>query len=180
MFQEVDHPLIKRIIFALHIGIVDSFTQYVFIERSCEVAIQELVVVDGFGNHSSDETEVVEVVGVDMGTWVWLVSHAIPRRCREQSIVWVEHVSCDDDVEFPQEATCILTFLPFKLDVEVSFEVFGGSAVELSESVFKDVFSTKVDYNVLPTQPIIHHVKLVTEVTSFDIKIQYLCIVDKY
>ena len=180
MLQEVDHPLIKRIIFTLHIGIVDGFTQYVFIERSCEVTIQEFVVVDGFGNHSSDESEIVEVVGVNVGAGVRLVSHSVSRGRCEQGIVGVKHVSCDDDVEFSQEPTCILTFLPFKLDIEVPLEIFRGPAIELSESVFKDVFSTEVDYNVLPAQPVVHHVKLVTEVTSFDVEIQYLCVVHKY
>lgn len=61
-----------------------------FVEGSCEVALKQLVVVDGLGDDASHKLEVAEVVGVAVGCWVDGVGHAVTRGCQEQGIVGVE------------------------------------------------------------------------------------------
>ena len=49
-----------------------------FVERSCEVTLQEFVVVDGLRDHSSHKFEVAEMVGVDVGEVVDGVGDSVP------------------------------------------------------------------------------------------------------
>ena len=159
---------------------MDGLSQDVFIERSCEVAIQQLVVIDGLCYHAADEFEVVEMVGVDMGTRVGLVRHSVSRRRGEQGVVGVKHVPSDDDVELSQEAPCILPLLPLELDIEVPLEVLRGTAMQLPESILKDVFPPQVDDNVLSPEAVFNQLQLVTEVASFDVKVEDPGVVDEH
>ena len=72
------------------------------VERSRKVTLQEFVVVNGLGDHSSDKLEVTEMVGVDMGEVVDGVSHSISRAGLEQGVVGVEDLPGDDDIPLPQ------------------------------------------------------------------------------
>ena len=180
MLQEVHHPLVERVVLALHVRVVDGFPENVLVERSREVAVQQLVVIDCLGDDSPDESEVVEVVGVHVGTRVGHVSDAIARRSGEEGIVWVEHISCDDDVELAQEPASILPLFSLKLDVEVALEVFRRSTVELAERVLEDVLSTQMHDNVLSPQSVVHQLQLVSEVATFDVEIEDLGVVDQY
>ena len=47
-------------------GSPDQHTQDMFVEGPREVAFQQLVVVDGFGDDSAHKFEVAEVVGVEV------------------------------------------------------------------------------------------------------------------
>ena len=68
----------------------DSLGKNVFVERASEVALQQLLVVDGLGDDSANEPEVLEMVGVDVGDIIDGVGHSVPRAGLEQGVVGVE------------------------------------------------------------------------------------------
>ena len=43
-----------------------------FVERSCEVDIEKLLVVDGQPHHPTSKPEVAQVIGIDVRQTVWL------------------------------------------------------------------------------------------------------------
>lgn len=52
------------VVFRFHVRIRDRFAQNMLIEGASKIAIQKLVVVDRFGNDTSGELEVGQMVGV--------------------------------------------------------------------------------------------------------------------
>ena len=56
---------------------LDQLGENMFVERSCEVAFKKLVVVNCFGNNTSNKFEVTQVVGVDVGEIVDCVCDAV-------------------------------------------------------------------------------------------------------
>ena len=159
---------------------MDRLPEDVLVERPREVAVQEFVVVDGLGNHPANETEVVQMVWVHVGAGIGTVGDSVSRGGGEKSVVWVEQVSGDDDVEFSQKPSGILSFFSLKLDVKVPLKIFGGAAVELAEGIFKDMFATKMNDDIFATQaPIVKELQFVSEVASFDVKVEDLCVVDE-
>lgn len=102
----------------------DRFAEDVFVVRSGEEAVQQLVIVDGFGDESSDKLEVGEVVGVDVGLGVDHVGDTITGRRLEEGVVGVEDLSGDDRVPFPQQTTGVLPFFPIEHDVKATLPVF--------------------------------------------------------
>ena len=88
------------------------------VERSSEVTLQQFVVVDSLGNHSSDKLEVAEMVGIDVRKVIDGVSNSVPGAGLEQGVVGVEYLPGDDDVPFTQQSTSILTLFTFEHDVE--------------------------------------------------------------
>ena len=79
-----------------------------FIEGACEVALEQLVVVDGLGDDPAHELEVAEVVGVTVGGGVDGVSDAVARRRAEQRVHRVEDLLGDDQVPLSQQTSRIL------------------------------------------------------------------------
>ena len=90
---------------------LDKFGQDVFVEGSGEVALEQLVVVDGLGNNPSNELEVAKVVGVDVWEVVDGVSDPVTGTALEEGIVGVEDLPGDDDIPLPQQTSGILTLL---------------------------------------------------------------------
>ena len=180
MLDKVNHSLVEGVILALHVGVVDCLPQNMLVERPRKVAVQKLVVVDGLCNHTPDETEVVQVVGVDMGAGVGPVGDSVAWRRGEQSVVRVEHVPSDNDVKLSQEPPRVLPFFSLELNVEVPFEVFWGSSVELSEGVLEHVLAAKMNDYVFPSEPsVVQELQLVSEVAPFDVKVEDLRVVDE-
>ena len=68
------------------------------VEGAREVALQQLVVVDGLGDDAAHELEVAEVVGVAVGGRVDGVGHAVAGGRQEQGVVGVEDLPRDDQV----------------------------------------------------------------------------------
>jgi len=83
----------------------------VFVEGSCEVALEQLVVEDGFGDNAADELEVAEMVRVAVRRRVDGVRHTVTGRRTEQSVHRIEDLPRDYDVPLTQQTACILTFL---------------------------------------------------------------------
>lgn len=52
-----------------------------FVEGPREVALKQLVVVDGLGDDASNELKVAQMVGVAVGGRVDGVGHTVARRC---------------------------------------------------------------------------------------------------
>jgi len=74
----------------------------VFVETSCEVAFQQLVVVDCLGDYSSHKLEVGQMFRVYVGQGVDGIRDAILRRGHEQRIVRVEDLARHDDIPLSQ------------------------------------------------------------------------------
>ena len=102
VLQQINHSLIEGIVLTLHISIVYRFPQNVFVERPREITVEKLVVVDSLGDHPADETKVVEVVWVHVGTGVGHVGDPVAGGGGEECVVGVEHVPSDDDVKLSQ------------------------------------------------------------------------------
>ena len=83
-----------------------------------EVALEELVVVNGLGNHPADKLEVVEVVGVGLRLLIDGVSDLVAWRHLEQGVHGVENLPGDDDVPLPKKSARVLTLLPLEHNVE--------------------------------------------------------------
>ena len=86
--HQVLEALVEPVVLRLHVRVLDGFGQDVLVKRPDEVdieiskeddlemtlpsflpgevALEELVVVNGLGNHPADKLEVVEVVGVGL------------------------------------------------------------------------------------------------------------------
>ena len=82
-----------------------------FVEGPREVAFQQLVVVDGFGDDSAHKFEVAEVVGVEVWAGVNGVGDAVTGRGAEQHIHGVKDLPRDDEVPLPQQPARILPLL---------------------------------------------------------------------
>jgi hypothetical protein len=52
-----------------------SLGQNMLVEAACEVALQQLIVVDRLGDHSPHKLEVVQVVGINVGEVVDCVGY---------------------------------------------------------------------------------------------------------
>ena len=89
------------------------------VERAREVAVEELVVVDGLCDDVSDKLEVIQVLGVDVGQGVGHVRHAVAGRGLEEGVVGVEHLPRNDDVPLSEETPSVLALLPVKRYVQV-------------------------------------------------------------
>mmetsp|Transcript_46977 Transcript_46977/g.73517 ORF Transcript_46977/g.73517 Transcript_46977/m.73517 type:complete len:255 (-) Transcript_46977:918-1682(-) len=71
--------------------VLDGLVQHVLVHRKSEVGIEELVVIQGFAHHQPCKLEVLQVIGLDRGCWVWLVCHPV-RRMNEEHLVRVQHL----------------------------------------------------------------------------------------
>ncbi len=155
MFQEVDHSLVEGVVFSLYVREVDGLPEDVLVERPCEVAIEQLVVVYSLGNHSSDELEIVEMVRIDVRQSVGNVSHTVARGELKQGVVWIEHLPGDNQIPLAKQTPHILSLLPLKLDVQIPLEFLGRASVQLSERVLEDVVSTDMNHDVISPHPIV-------------------------
>ena len=102
MLQQVHHPLVEGVVFSLHVRVVHRLAQDVLVERPREVTVQELVVVDRFGDDPAYKLEVVQVNGVNVGTRIGHVRGPVPSSGLEQSIVGVKHLPGNNQVPLPQ------------------------------------------------------------------------------
>lgn len=66
MFEKKDKIAVKFIVLALHIGVAHRYAEDVFVEGSREVALEQLVVIDGLGNEAPNELEIAQMIRVDV------------------------------------------------------------------------------------------------------------------
>ena len=92
VLKQEDKALVESIIFTLHIYVLDSQAQHMFVERACEVAVKQLVVIDCLGDDAPNKFEVAKVVTVAVGGWVDAVSDTVPRRRQEEGIVLIKNL----------------------------------------------------------------------------------------
>ena len=139
----------------------DLFCQDVFVEGPREVALEQLVVVDGLGDDPPDKLEVAEMVGVDVTEVVDGIGDSVAGAALEEGVVGVEDLPADDNVPFPQQPASVLALLAcnytrliiiiiiiinessiifqinhhptFKHDVESVFPLLSRPTVQLSE-----------------------------------------------
>lgn len=119
---------------------------------------------DGEREDSSDELEVVEMLGVDVGVGIDLKRVVVVRRVLEEAVEGVEHFVREEEEEFPSARSCerhssiretvwdppressvIESILAVKLDHEPLLEVVGGLAHNLGVTVLKDVRTANLD-----------------------------------
>ena len=68
------------------------------VEGAREVALEQLVVINGFGNDSPNEFEVTQVIGITVRRRIDHVGDTIAGRRREQGIHWVENFARNDNI----------------------------------------------------------------------------------
>ncbi len=155
MFQEIHHSLVEGVVFSLYVREVHGLPEDVLVERPCEVAIEQLVVVYRLGNHSSYELEIVEMVRIDVGQSVGNVCHTVARGELKQGIVWIEHLSGDNQVPLAKQTPHVLSLFPLKLDVQVPLQFLGRASVQLPERVLEDVVSTDMNHDVVSPHTVV-------------------------
>ena len=74
-------------------NLLDWFAEDMLVERAGEVALEELVVIDGLGYDAAHKLEVAQMVGVAVGRWVGDVRHPVTGGRSEQGIHLVEDFS---------------------------------------------------------------------------------------
>jgi hypothetical protein len=72
----------------------------VLVERPCKETLQQLVVIDGLSNNTTNKLKVTKVIGVTMRSRVGLVGDAVSGRSGEKSVIRVEHLTRHDKVPF--------------------------------------------------------------------------------
>lgn len=87
-------------IYALQVGKSDLLLQDHLVERSDEVRIEEAAMEDTEPKTSTDELEVVQVLGVDARRRVDLKGIVVMRRVLEQAVEGVEHLVREQEEEF--------------------------------------------------------------------------------
>lgn len=86
----------------LHIDEGDLLLEHHLVQRGDKVGVEESAVEDGEGEDSSDELEVVEVLGVDVGVGVDLEGVVVVCRVLEEAVEGVEHFVREEKEEFPR------------------------------------------------------------------------------
>jgi len=89
---------VKRVVFALHVGVADAFAENVLVEGSGEVALEQFVVVDGLGDDATDKFEVTQVIRVAVRGRVDHISDAVTGRCGKERVHRVEDLARYYDV----------------------------------------------------------------------------------
>lgn len=87
-------------IYALQVGKSDLLLQDHLVERSDEVGIEEATMEDTEPKTSTDELEVVQVLGVDARRRVDLKGIVVVRRVLEQAVEGVKHLVREQEEEF--------------------------------------------------------------------------------
>ncbi len=90
------------------------------IEGSRKIGIQQETIKQRFPYNSPDELKVLEMLGVNIGKWIWLECVPILRG-DEQRVIGIEQRFRELQIPFPCESACILTFFSFERDLELSF-----------------------------------------------------------
>ena len=90
--------LVERVVFALHVRVADTLAQDMFVKGTCEVTLEQLIVVYGFCNDTTDKFEVGEMVRIAVRRRIDHVRHSVPGWCGEQRVHRVENFSRDDHV----------------------------------------------------------------------------------
>ena len=82
--------------------ISNSLCQDVFVKWSCEVTLKKLIVINSLSNDSSNKLEIAKMIGIDVRKVVNGISDPITSTRLEQSVIWVEDLSGDDDIPFSE------------------------------------------------------------------------------
>lgn len=72
--------------------ITDGHSQNMLVERPREMRIQELAITDRLSNHTTNKTEVIQVVRIDMTVRIGLKGDVIVRCIVEQTVVRIEYL----------------------------------------------------------------------------------------
>jgi hypothetical protein len=86
-----------------------------------------------------------------------LVSQSIGSLRLEESVIGVEHLSCENSEPFSSDSSCVDTFFVVELDVELSmFDLVSRFALENVERIFENVSSSdvEVDRRVVSSLPL--------------------------
>lgn len=101
------------LIHTFHILKTDLLPQHHLVESSNEEGIQESTVEDSQTNHSADELEVIEMLGVHARVGINLQGIIIVGRVFEETVERVEHFVREEEEEFTERVSK-LSLLPAK------------------------------------------------------------------
>ena len=63
------------------------------VERTCEVALEQLIVVDSLSDNTANEFEVAKVIGIDVRVRLDLIDETVARRGSEERVPRSENFS---------------------------------------------------------------------------------------
>ena len=109
-----------------------------------QLQLEQLVVINGFSDHFSDELEVVKMVLVDVRLLVWVEGHTVGSQSEEE-VLSVEHGLRQLSVEVSCQASSVDTGLPAVSDVQGLSHILRALEHEVLVSIRKDVLAPHVD-----------------------------------
>jgi hypothetical protein len=130
----LQHPFqvtMKISIDTLHILECDLLSQDHLVEGTDEEGVQEAAMEDGQTDNTSDELEVIQMLGVDSRVGVDLKSVVVVRRVFEQAVKGVEHLVRKQEEEFSGKTSVIQTVFTVKLDHQSLLEISSALAHDL-------------------------------------------------
>jgi hypothetical protein len=98
---------VQILIHTLHILKSDLLPQHHFVESSNEEGIQETTVEDSQTNHSADELEVVEMLGIHARVGVNLQGIIIVGGVFEKTVERIEHFVGEEEEEFTRKVSLL-------------------------------------------------------------------------
>lgn len=170
--------LIQSVVERLQVREVHSFVQDVLVKGAREETIQQLVVVNRLRHDPADEFKITQVVGVTVGACVGLIRYSVPWGGGEEGIIRVEHLPGHDHEPFSQKSSGILSLFAFEHDIQSALHLLCASPVELSVRVFEHVFASDVDRKVVSSDSFVESFELLTEETTFDVKVEHSCMIN--
>lgn len=93
---------VQILIHTFHILKTDLLPQHHLVESSNEEGIQEATVEDSQTNHSADELEVIEMLGVHARVRINLQGIIIVGRVFEETVERIEHFVREEEEEFTE------------------------------------------------------------------------------
>lgn len=105
------------LIHTFHILKTDLLPQHHLVESSNEEGIQETTVEDSQTNHSADELEVIEMLGVHARVGINLQGIIIVGRVFEETVEGIEHFVREEEEEFTERVSNF-SLIPWKKRIE--------------------------------------------------------------
>ena len=68
------------------------------VERTCEVALEQLIVVDSLSDDAANKFKVAKMIGIAVRGWVDHVGDTVARRGGEERVHRVENLSRTDNI----------------------------------------------------------------------------------
>ena len=157
---------------------MNGLSQDVLVERTREIALEQLVVVDRLGNDATDELEIAQVIRIAIRKPIGHVRHPIAGRRFEERVVRIEHLARHDEIPLAQKPAGVLPVFAFEHDVESIFHLLRRTTVQLAIRILEHVVATNVHDHVLASHAAVHALQFLAKVALFHVEIEQLRVMD--